>query len=93
MHSLDPCGTPLLVKLELWENSQITVLGLLGGQRVLLSICWTASLVEELEDLLSGVCAVGKELLDQAAASGAEAWEGGELGGCPLFLKDVLQCG
>lgn len=36
--------------------------------------------------MLSGVCVVGKELVGQAAACGAEPWEGGELGGCPPFL-------
>lgn len=81
----------MLVKLELWKKGQITVLGLLGGQRILLSVCWTTTLVEELENLLSGVCVVGKELVYQAA--GAQPWEGGELGECPLFLEDVLQCG
>lgn len=79
MHSLDPCGTALLLKLQLWKNGQITVLGLLCGQRILLSVCWTTSLVEELENLLSGVYVMGKELVDQALKRRRRA------GGMPSF--------
>lgn len=64
------------------------------AQRILLSVCWTTSLVEELGNLLSGVCVVGKELVDQAAASESELWEGGELGGdVHFFLRMYCSVG
>lgn len=49
--------------------------------------------MEELENLLSGVCVEGKELVDQAASSGAEPWQGEDLGGCPLFLRMYCSVG
>lgn len=94
MQPLNPCGTALLLKLGLWENGQIIVLGLLGGRRgsSWVSAGQPASLrsweIYWVEFVMWAKSWWVKLLLLDLSSGKEESW-----GGCPLFSEDVLQCG